>query len=183
MPAPRSALLVWMALAGASVAGAQVTTREPTTVRPKDAALFSRLPIASVSFAPIQKTGMLEGKQVLTRIERVSLLPANNDILLEWSAKPAITVYAHELPDGIYSVQFAFSMVSVPATVVVKHLSTVLASCALPAQTQQSSTSMQRCEASGIEVSGGRLQATLEFAEGSSALAAFLAQITVNRYR
>lgn len=182
MPAPRSALLVWMALAGASGAAAQVTTREPTTVRPKDATLFERLPIASVSFAPIQKTGMLEGKQVLTRIERVSLLPANNDILLEWSAKPAITVYAHELPDGIYSVQFAFSMVSVPATVVVKHLSTVLASCALPAQTQQSSTSM-RCEASGIEVSGGRLQATLEFAEGSSALAAFLAQITVNRYR
>jgi hypothetical protein len=185
MPFHRTTLITLALLAGAGGGGAaaQVTTREVTTAVVKDPALFSRPPIASMSITPYQRSGTFEGGQVVATFYKVSLLPANNnDIVLHSSAKSYVLVSANQLANGIYSVRFSFGQVAPAATVTIRDETRVIATCALQEQLQASSTPTQLCQASGIEVAGGKLSARLEHADGSTGDVVFVSQITVNRH-
>jgi hypothetical protein len=79
------------------------------------------------------------------------------------------------LPNGNYSVQFAFSKVAVqPAAFTIARTGgAVLASCSLPA-----ATTTQTCDSGTFTISDGKLGVTLSITQGVQAV---LSQVTVNR--
>ena len=182
MPAQRLTLVTLALLAGAGGggAGAQVTTRE-VTATVKDPTLFTRAPIASVSFAPYQTENVLEGARIVVALRRVSMWPVPQKVFLERVAKPTIEVIASSgLVDGVYSVAYFFGGVSSAATVTLGDRTGVVATCTL--QAQLSDTPMQKCEATNVQVSGGQLYSRLELG-GTGEASLNVMQITVNRYR
>jgi hypothetical protein len=181
MPTPRSTLLALLALAGAHAAGAQVTTREVTTTV-KDPALFTRAPIASVSFTPYQMGGVLEGRQITAQLSWVTVVSSpNRDVVLRRAENSSIELMAG-LADGIYSVRFSFTLVTTPATVTIRDQGGVLATCSLQAQSPTASP-QQTCEATGVQVTGGQFRPMLQIADGDPGVQLWVGQITVSRYR
>jgi hypothetical protein len=179
MPSPRTNVLVLavLALAGATGAGAQVTTREVNSAVVKDPTLFTRPPIASVTLSASQRTGSIEGGQAGVAFRRVSLPPNSNNVQFNWGENSVAEVQGIQLANGIYSVQFSFVQVSNPGDVAIKEKGLVIATCAL--QQQLNADGSQRCEAT-LDVADGKLFVTMELA-GSNLVS--VSQVTVNRYR
>ena len=181
MPSPRSVLLILAALTlvGARGAGAQVITREAATL--KDPTLFTRAPIASVTLSLQQRKGAIEGVPVVAAFQRVSLGPYSDNVVLISTAKSAIEVQGNQLANGIYSVQFSFIQVPFAGSVTIKDKTGVIATC--PLQQQLNASGSQRCEATGLDVSDGKLFVTLELPASGAAEMVNVSQVTVNRHR
>ena len=181
MLAPRFTVILpaLLVLAGAGGAGAQVVVREGVV---KDPALYTRTPIASLSFRPYDLGGTLEGKPVSALLGKVSVTTPVT-VMMEWLAKPTITVTAPQgLADGVYSVEYHISSANNPASLRIASSSGDLGTCSVQAQT--STAPVQKCEARDINVVDGKLPTMwLEFTSGVLSLQLQVSRIVVNRWR
>jgi hypothetical protein len=150
------------------------------TLTPTKARLASIVvPLATTSFTPYAASGMLGNAAIQLGLDGVSFSAgARTDGTIIFNPYYKSAAYLNSavlLPNGNYSVQFAFSKVAVQpaAFTITRGGSAVLASCSLPAV-----TTTQTCDSGSFTVSDGKLGVTLSITQGVQAV---LAQVTVNR--
>jgi hypothetical protein len=137
-------------------------------------------PLATMSFTPYAAFGYLGSATIYLGLDGVGFVgspqPSGEIIFSPYNKSSAYLNSGVMLPNGSYSVQFAFSRVAQPAVfTITRGSSTVLASCSLPP-----STTIQVCDSGVFSVSDGQLGVRLAMTQGAQAT---LAKLTVNHLR
>ena len=173
--------LIPLALLGAATADAQLILRTPTTSTPVLTAAATT-PIATVAFAPYSLGSSLGGSPISLGLTGVTITsPAS--VTLRRVVFSSVTLSTPQgLPNGTYSVQFAFTRVTEPLTLMMSAGTT--AQCTLQVALLVTAPA-QVCDTGPITVTDGRMLMSLQIAATSANQQGELdlTNITVNRWR